>query len=112
MSFICFGLVYTLEKDIDYSNLDNCNKIKSPIDIHYLNPQSVKFPSFPAFAFNSTFYSPINNKKFQRKAQVTSDLSTSYNDLIMDLTGFGQAYVLYLNKTVKYNLKELRLRVY
>ena len=112
MSFICFGLVYTLENDIDYSNLKVCSSIKSPIDIHYLNPQYVKFPSFPAFAFNSTFYSPINNRKFQRKAQVTSDLSTSYNDLIMDLTGFGQAYVLYLNKTVKYNLKELRLRVY
>ena len=113
MSFICFGLVYTLETDIDYSNLQNCNKIKSPIDIHYLNPQSVKFPSFPAFAFNNTFYSPINNRKFYKKPQSNArDSPTSYNDLIMDLTGFGQAYVLYLNKTVKYNLKELRLRVY
>lgn len=113
MSFICFGLVYTLENDIDYSNLKDCISIKSPIDIHYLNPQYVKFPSFPAFAFNSTFYSPINNRQFYKKSQSNArDGTTSYNDLIMDLTGFGQAYVLYLNKTVKYNLKELRLRVY
>ena len=112
---ICFSLSNT-QDHINYNSIEwscNPNTIKSPIDIHYLNPQYVKFPSFPAFAFNSTFYSPINNRKFYKKPQSnTCNGIPSYYDLIMDLTGFGQAYVLYLNKTVKYNLKELRLRVY
>ena len=112
---ICFSLSNT-QDHINYNSIEwscNPNTIKSPIDINYLNPQYVKFPSFPAFAFNSTFYSPINNRKFYKKPQSNTCNSTpSYNDLIMDLDGFGQAYVLYLNKTVKYNLKELRLRVY
>ena len=30
----------------------------------------------------------------------------------MDVTGFGEAYFLYLNQTVVYTLKELRLHVY
>lgn len=110
--------VLLLINPINYGDeFQGCNILpQSPIDISYLNPNKIKFPSFPAFLLNNTFYKPINARDFQYIQKVNKCTSTpdpaTYNDLIMDLTGFGQAYVLYLNKTVKYNLKELRLRVY
>ena len=110
--------VLLLINPINYGKaFQGCNILpQSPIDISYLNPNKIKFPSFPAFLLNNTFYKPINARDFQYIQKVNKCTSppdpATYNDLIMDLTGFGQAYVLYLNKTVKYNLKELRLRVY
>ena len=116
--FSLFNLSVLLINPINYGvEFQDCDSIpQSPIDITYLNPNKIKFPSFPAFLLNNTFYKPINARDFQyiqkgNKCTSPPDPAT-YNDLIMDLTGFGQAYVLYLNKTVKYNLKELRLRVY
>ena len=113
---VYFGFVCSIN-EIQYDNDSSWNSCKgnpfqSPININYFSPINIKFPSFPSFVLNNTFYSPINNKKFKLIPQSNCDKPNTYNDLIMDLTGFGQAYVLYLNKTVKYNLKELRLRVY
>ena len=115
---VYFGFVCSIN-EIPYNDdspWNSCNKqekpLQSPININYFSPIDIKFPSFPSFVLNNTFYSPINNKKFKLIPQSNCDKPNTYNDLIMDLTGFGQAYVLYLNKTVKYNLKELRLRVY
>ena len=118
--FTLFSLFLLISTDnIDYGKTWGCESggIQSPIDISYLNPNQIKFPSFPAFLLNNTFYKPINARDFQYTGKNSncppSPPNTEiYNDLVMDLTGFGQAYVLYLNKTVKYNLKELRLRVY
>ena len=116
--FSLFNLSILLINQINYGQeFQGCNTIpQSPIDISYLNPNQIKFPSFPAFLLNNTFYKPINARDFQyigKENKCTFPPNpASYNDLVMDLTGFGQAYVLYLNKTVKYNLKELRLRVY
>ena len=116
--FSLFNLSVLLINPINYGvEFQDCDSIpQSPIDITYLNPNKIKFPSFPAFLLNNTFYKPINALDFQYTGKDNncppSGSTLSYNDLIMDLTGFGQAYVLYLNKTVKYNLKELRLRVY
>ena len=38
--------------------------------------------------------------------------ATTCDYIAMDVDGFGEAYFLYLNQTVVYDLKELRLHVY
>lgn len=117
---VYFGFVCSIN-EIPYNDdspWNSCNKqekpLQSPININYFSPIDIKFPSFPSFVLNNTFYSPINNRKFEliSHSNLNCDEPNTYNDLIMNLDGFGQAYCLYLNKTIKYNLKELRLRVY
>ena len=110
--------------DIDYSlsKWTNCGgtEWQSPIDFSYFRPPiNMKFPAYPKFVLNNTFYSPINNKKFEylnSKEHNMSGLSPSLvnpvNYLGMRVDGSGSAFFLYYNKTVVFDLKELRLHVY
>ena len=101
-------------RDINYSpnsqDFRGCPH-KSPIDISYHVPKNLQFPAYPKFVLNKTFYTPINNLKFEYLN--TPDTNTNiYSYLGMNVSGFGSAFFLYLNKTVTYDLKELRLHVY
>ena len=89
----------------------------SPIDFSYFVPTQFTFPAYPKFVLNNTFYKPINNLKFTYLESdyspiKASQVNTNYNYLGMNVSGYGSAFFLYLNKTVTYDLKELRLHVY
>ena len=89
----------------------------SPIDFSYFVPTRFTFPAYPKFVLNNTFYKPINNLKFTYLESKNSPIkdpqvSTNYRYLGMSVSGYGSAFFLYLNKTVTYDLKELRLHVY
>ena len=116
-----FTFSFSAPQDIDYSltssDFSGCSQSKSPIDISYYVPEHLDFPAYPKFVLNNTFYTPINNLKFEYLNSDDSKLpkdntANPYSYLGMNVTGFGSAFFLYLNKTVTYDLKELRLHVY
>ena len=101
--------------DINYSQeFTGCHNRKSPIDISYHVPKYLLFPAYPKFVLNNTFYTPINNLKFEYLNSSDELFASPYNYtyLGMNVSGYGSAFFLYLNKTVTYDLKELRLHVY
>ena len=91
---------------------------QSPIDFSYYSPENLKFPAYPKFVLNNTFYTPINNKMFtyleSHNSNINSNPKTtdSYLYLGLNASGFGSAFFLYTNKTVTYDLNELRLHVF
>ena len=126
LAFIGILTAENVIKDIDYSqslSWDNCLEETvptdnySPIDFSYFVPTQFTFPAYPKFVLNNTFYKPINNLKFTYLESKNSPIkdpqvSTNYRYLGMSVSGYGSAFFLYLNKTVTYDLKELRLHVY
>ena len=114
-------------KDIDYSQSlswggclgePDTADYYSPIDFSYFVPTQFTFPAYPKFVLNNTFYKPINNLKFTYLESNNSPIkafqgtTNYYYYLGMNVSGYGSAFFLYLNKTVTYDLKELRLHVY
>ena len=89
----------------------------SPIDIPFLTPtKEMKFPAYPSFVLNSTFYSLINGKTF-RPVKVQSGCNCDginyYDEFVIDdFSPSDRAYFLYMNKTVEYNLNAIYLKVY
>ena len=122
---LAFIGILTAQNDINYSqslSWEGC-EVKtgtadySPIDFSYFVPTQFTFPAYPKFVLNNTFYKPINNLKFTYLESdyspiKASQVNTNYNYLGMNVSGYGSAFFLYLNKTVTYDLKELRLHVY
>ena len=126
LAFIGILTVQNAITDIDYSpsnSWQDCLKATnppdyySPIDFSYFVPTQFTFPAYPKFVLNNTFYKPINNLKFTYLKSENSPIKkpqgiTGYGYLGMNVSGYGSAFFLYLNKTVTYDLKELRLHVY
>ena len=77
-----------------YSNSQDCcstvNSLSfySPIDIPFRTPgDQIKYPAYPSFVLNSTFYSLINGKKFipiKVKEGCICDDIKYYDDLKID----------------------------
>ena len=123
---LAFIGILTAQTDIDYSKslswqgcLGDTDPVDyySPIDFSYFVPTQFTFPAYPKFVLNNTFYKPINNLKFtylesKNSPTKASQEGTNYGYLGMSVSGYGSAFFLYLNKTVTYDLKELRLHVY
>ena len=123
LAFIGILTAENVIKDIDYSPSNSWTSCLappdyySPIDFSYFVPTRFTFPAYPKFVLNNTFYKPINNLKFTYLESKNSPIkdpqvSTNYRYLGMSVSGYGSAFFLYLNKTVTYDLKELRLHVY
>ena len=120
-----FFYIFFLSSLISYVHLQSCcsdvdnklNIIHSPIDIPVLAPGSqIKYPAYPSFVLNSTFYSLINGKKFT-PVTLSSDCACDgiryYDEFVLnDFSRSDVAYFLYMNKTVKYNLDAIYLKVY
>ena len=106
-----------------YSHSQNCcssvNSLSfySPIDIPFRIPgDQIKYPAYPSFVLNSTFYSLINGKKFKlikvKEGCKCDDIKYYDEFVINDFSPSDIAYFLYLNKTIKYNLNAIYLKVY
>ncbi len=106
-----------------YSNSQDCcstvNSLSfySPIDIPFRTPgDQIKYPAYPSFVLNSTFYSLINGKKFipikVKEGCICDDIKYYDEFVINDFSPSDIAYFLYLNKTIEYNLKAIYLKVY
>ena len=119
LAFIGILTAENVITDIDYSPSNSWTSCLdySPIDFSYFVPTQFTFPAYPKFVLNNTFYKPINNLNFTYLKSENSPIKkpqgiTGYGYLGMNVSGYGSAFFLYLNKTVTYDLKELRLHVY
>ena len=119
LAFIGILTAENVITDIDYSPSNSWKSCLdySPIDFSYFVPTQFTFPAYPKFVLNNTFYRPVNNLKFTYLESNNSPIkafhgSTNYRYLGINVSGYGSAFFLYLNKTVTYDLKELRLHVY
>ena len=52
----------------------------------------MKFPGYPKFVLNSTYYTPINNKAFEYMTSTACGTAAlvSCDYIGMDVTGFGE----------------------
>ena len=117
-----FFYIFFLSALISYVQLQKCCRSVglssySPIDIPILTPgDKIKYPAYPSFVLNSTFYSLINGKKFKPVTLIDNcicDKIQYYDEFVIDdFSPSDMAYFLYMNKTVQYNLKEIYLKVY
>ena len=119
LAFIGILTAQNVITDIDYNPSHSWTSCLdySPIDFSYFVPTQFTFPAYPKFVLNNTFYKPINNLKFTYLKSENSPIKkpqgiTGYGYLGINVSGYGSAFFLYLNKTVTYDLKELRLHVY
>ena len=122
LALISFCLSNSIDYSINSPDFHDCNHDtqystwQSPVDISYYIPLDLVFPAYPKLILNNTFYTPINNIKFEYIKSSDSEIkafkTVDYEYLGMRVNGFGSAFFLYLNKTVTYDLKELRLHVF
>ena len=110
----CTVINYASDQNCPTTSTTSISSYTSPINFDYYNSKNMKFPGYPKFVLNSTYYTPINNKAFEYMTSTACGTAAlvSCDYIGMDVTGFGEAYFLYLNQTVVYTLKELRLHVY
>ena len=58
----CTVINYASDQNCPTTSTTSISSYTSPINFDYYNSKNMKFPGYPKFVLNSTYYTPINNK--------------------------------------------------